>query len=127
MAHSAVAVIAGPNGRREVAVEDFCTAPGQNVLQNGEFLVSLQIPAPAAGFGRLLFALYPAQLKWTSRVVGAGSSVVLSGDGSTITSARVALGAVAPTPIMVGTAALAGQPANEATINAAVRGRDCCR
>ena len=118
MAHSAVAVIAGPNGRREVAVEDFCTGPGQNVLQNGEFLVSLQIPAPAAGFGACYLRFIPRN-EMDIAVVGAGSSVVLSGDGSTITSARVALGAVAPTPIMVDTAALAGQPANDATINTA--------
>jgi CO/xanthine dehydrogenase FAD-binding subunit len=118
IAHSAVAVIAGPNGRREVAVEDFCTGPGQNVLQNGEFLVSLQIPAPAAGFGACYLRFIPRN-EMDIAVVGAGSSVVLSGDGSTITSARVALGAVAPTPIMVDTAALAGQPANDATINTA--------
>jgi carbon-monoxide dehydrogenase medium subunit len=118
IAHSAVAVIAGPRGTREVAVEDFCTGPGRNVLQNGEFLVSLKIPAPAAGFGACYLRFIPRN-EMDIAVVGAGSSVVLSADGSTITSARVALGAVAPTPIVVDTSALAGQPANEATINAA--------
>jgi CO/xanthine dehydrogenase FAD-binding subunit len=118
IAHSAVAVIAGPSGTREVAVEDFCTGPGRNVLQNGEFLVSLKIPAPAAGFGACYLRFIPRN-EMDIAVVGAGSSVVLSADGSTITSARVALGAVAPTPIVVDTSALAGQPANEATIEAA--------
>ncbi len=32
IAHGATAVIAGPDGRREVAVEDFCVAPGRTVL-----------------------------------------------------------------------------------------------
>jgi carbon-monoxide dehydrogenase medium subunit len=118
IAHSAVAVIAGPSGTREVAVEDFCTGPGRNVLQNGEFLVSLKIPAPAAGFGACYLRFIPRN-EMDIAVVGAGSSVVLSADGSTITSARVALGAVAPTPIVVDTSAMAGQPANEATIEAA--------
>ncbi|HMO53516.1 MAG TPA: FAD binding domain-containing protein, partial [Tepidiformaceae bacterium] len=43
--------IAGPGGRRTVAVEDFCTAPGRNVLGDGEMLVSLRFPAPAAKSG----------------------------------------------------------------------------
>ncbi|ETX09206.1 MAG: carbon-monoxide dehydrogenase [Candidatus Entotheonella gemina] len=118
MAHSAVAVIAGPGGTREVAVEDFCTGPGQNVLQNGEFLVSLTIPAPPAGFGACYLRFIPRN-EMDIAVVGVGSSVVLSADGSTITSARVALGAVGPTPITVDTSAIAGQPANDATINTA--------
>ncbi len=118
IAHSAVAVIAGPSGTREVAVEDFCTGPGRNVLQNGELLVSLKIPAPSAGFGACYLRFIPRN-EMDIAVVGAGSSVVLSSDGATITSARVALGAVGPTPITVDTSALAGQPANEATINAA--------
>jgi carbon-monoxide dehydrogenase medium subunit len=116
--HRAVAVIAGRSGTREVAVENFCTGPGRNVLQNGEFLVSLKIPAPPRGFGACYLRFIPRN-EMDIAVVGTGSSVVLSADGATITSARVALGAVAPTPIMVDTSAIAGQPANEATINAA--------
>lgn len=118
MAHSAVAVIAGPGGTREVAVENFCTAPGQNVLGNGEFLVSLKIPAPAAGFGACYLRFIPRN-EMDIAVVGTGSSVVLSADGQTITSARVALGAVGPTPISVDTSALAGQPVSDATIETA--------
>ena len=49
--HNAVCVIAGANGLREVAVEDFNTAPGRTILQAGELLVSIKIPAPPAGFG----------------------------------------------------------------------------
>lgn len=116
MAHSAVAVIAGPGGTREVAVEDFCTAPGQNVLGNGEFLVSLKIPAPASGFGACYLRFIPRN-EMDIAVVGTGSSVVL--DGDTIVSARVALGAVGPTPILVDTSALAGQPASDATVETA--------
>src|SRR5437763_16106479 len=46
IALEAVAVIAGPKGQREVAVENFCTGPGRNVLTAGEYLVSLRLPPP---------------------------------------------------------------------------------
>jgi len=36
------ALIAGPNGRRTVPVDSFCTAPGRNVLENGEFVLQYQ-------------------------------------------------------------------------------------
>jgi xanthine dehydrogenase FAD-binding subunit len=39
--HSATARVAGPEGEREVPVEEFCTGPGRNVLRNNELLVSL--------------------------------------------------------------------------------------
>ena len=51
IAHAAVCTVAGPNGRRDVAVEDFCIAPGRTVLEPGEFLVNMRMPAPKPGFG----------------------------------------------------------------------------
>ena len=50
-AAGAKAVVQGPKGKRSVPVEQFCTGPGRNVLQNGEMLVSLSFPAPAAHSG----------------------------------------------------------------------------
>ena len=32
----ATCIVAGPNGRRNIPVEDFCAGPGRNVLQDGE-------------------------------------------------------------------------------------------
>ena len=115
--HNVTCHIAGPNGRRSVAVEDFCTAPGRNVLENGEFLVALEFPTPPANFGAAYLRFIPRN-EMDIAVVGAGASVVLSDDKSTIQSARVALAAVAPTPLTVQGAgdALAGQPVSEETL-----------
>lgn len=114
IAHSAVAHIAGPNGRRTVPVEEFCVAPGRTVLADGEFLVALQFPTPSKNFGAAYLRFIPRN-EMDIAVVGVGASVVLSDDGQTIQSARIALGAVAPTPLFVKEAgdALAGQPATE--------------
>lgn len=47
IAHDVTCVIAGPKGERQVKAEEFCTAPGRNVLQPGELLVTLVFPPPA--------------------------------------------------------------------------------
>ncbi|MCB0088617.1 MAG: xanthine dehydrogenase family protein subunit M [Caldilineaceae bacterium] len=117
IAHSAVCTIAGPNGRRQVAVEDFCTAPGRTVLENGEFLVYMDIPAPKAKFGAAYLRFIPRN-EMDIAVVGTGAAVQLSADGSKFEAARIALGAVAPRPLFVKEAgdALVGQPVNAESI-----------
>jgi carbon-monoxide dehydrogenase medium subunit len=118
--HHTVCVIAGPNGRREVPVEQFCTGPGRNVLQRGEFLVSFRIPAPPKNFGAHYQRFIPRN-EMDIAVVGVGSAVVLSEDRTAITAARIALGAVAPTPLLAeeAAAALVGKPISDTTIAAA--------
>ena len=117
IALGATCVIEGPNGSRSVAVEDFCTGPGQNVLEDGELLVALKFPPPAANSGAHYLRFIPRN-EMDIAVVGAGASVVLSDDKSTIQSGRVSIGAVAPTPLFVQEAgeALAGQPVSEETL-----------
>ena len=118
IAHGAMANIAGPGGRRTVAVEDFCTGPGKNVLKIGELLVSLTLPAMPENSGTHYLRFIPRN-EMDIAVVGAGAMVKL--EGSTIESARIALAAVAPTPLYVEAAgeALAGKPATEESIEAA--------
>jgi CO/xanthine dehydrogenase FAD-binding subunit len=114
--HSAICDIAGPQGRRHVPVEDFCSAPGRTILQPGELLVALRIPAPQPGFGAAYLRFIPRN-EMDIAVVGVGASVQLDESRTTITSARIALGAVAPTPLYVAEAgaALIGQaPSAEA-------------
>ncbi len=116
----AVAVVAGPNGAREIAVEDFCTAPGQNVLNDGEILVSIKMPTPGQNAGAHYLRFIPRN-EMDIAIAGVGSSVVLDSDKKTITSARVALASVAPTPLFVKEAgeALVGKEASDANFEAA--------
>ena len=115
-----VARIAGPDGTREVAVEDFCTGPGRTVLANGEFLISLHFPTPEPHSGAYYLRFIPRN-EMDIAVVGVGVSVVLSDDHSRFVSARIALAAVAPTPLFVREAggALAGQAVSDESIQKA--------
>ncbi|MHC4878648.1 MAG: FAD binding domain-containing protein [Planctomycetota bacterium] len=112
-----VCVIAGRGGQREVAVEDFCTGPGQNVLEAGELLVEIRLPARAANSGSHYRRFIPRN-EMDIAVVGVGASVDLDESGQNFASARIALGAVAPTPLFAQAAseALTGQPVNDETI-----------
>ncbi|TAJ16925.1 MAG: xanthine dehydrogenase family protein subunit M [Dehalococcoidia bacterium] len=118
MALDGVAAIAGPNGRREVHVDAFCTGPGRNVLQPGEFIVSLHFPQPVAHSGNAWERFIPRN-EMDIAVVNAACALTLEGD--VVTAARVALGAVAPTTIMVPGAAeaLVGRRLTDDTIAAA--------
>ena len=98
--HRAVSIIVGPDGDREVAVENFCTAPGKNILKPGELLVSLRLPPPPPRFGAHYLRFTPRN-EMDIAVVGAGASVVLNEDMQTIQSARIALAAVAPKPLLI--------------------------
>ena len=117
---NATCVIAGPNGEREVPAENFCTAPGQTVLEKGEMLVSMKIPAPASNSSSYYLRFIPRN-EMDIAVVGAGASVTLDAAKQTITSARIALAAVAPTPLFAeqASALLAGREVSDEAIDAA--------
>lgn len=108
--------IAGPQGTRTLPVEQFCTAPGRNALGRGEFLVALEFPAPAKLASSHYLRFIPRN-EMDIAVVGCGAWLQLDAAGKTIQSARVGLGAVAPTPLLAADASqwLAGKPATEET------------
>ena len=112
--------IAGPNGTREVAVEDVVTAPGQTALAADELLVEFRIPAPPAKAADCYQRFIPRN-EMDIAVVGVGSCVAL--DGDTCSAARIGLGAVAARPLLAkeAGAALAGKPLDDATIDAAAK------
>jgi carbon-monoxide dehydrogenase medium subunit len=112
--------VAGPEGRRTVAVSDFCTAPGKNVLRRGEFLVSITFPPPGKRTGSHYLRFIPRN-EMDIAVVGVGSWVRLSAGGDKIEEARIGVGAVAPTPLFAAeaSASLAGKPATAESFKAA--------
>jgi carbon-monoxide dehydrogenase medium subunit len=110
----ATCTIAGPRGMRNVAVEAFCTGPGQTVLSADELLVSIHFPPPERHSGARYLRFTPRR-EMDLAVAGAGVWVVLSEDHGTVEDARIALGAVAPTPVRVpaAEAALVGEAPGE--------------
>lgn len=113
IALEAAAVIAGAKGTREVPVEQFCQAPGKNVLARGELLQAIKLPAPKPHSGAAYLRFIPRN-EMDIAVVGAGVSLVLDNAKSRVTAARIAIGAVAPTPLLV---ANAGAALVDGTIN----------
>ncbi len=105
MALGARLVIASNSGTREIAVEDFFAGPGQNTLQPGEILLTVKIPAAAPNSGAFYHRFIPRN-EMDIAVASSGVSLTLDGSGN-ISAARVALGAVAATPLMVPAAATA--------------------
>lgn len=102
-AAGAIAIVVGPNGRREVPVEQIPTGPGRNSLAKDEFILEIKLPARPARSSDAYLRFIP-RTEMDIAVVGCGISVTLDQKG-VCTGARVALGAVAPTVILVPAAA----------------------
>jgi carbon-monoxide dehydrogenase medium subunit len=100
IAYEGVCVIAGPNGTRELPVEKFCTGPGKTVLGKGEFLVAVRLPRPKKHSGAHYLRFIPRN-EMDIAVAGSGVAVTLDDSKTRCVAARVALAAVAPTPLLV--------------------------
>jgi xanthine dehydrogenase YagS FAD-binding subunit len=115
--------VVGPNGEREVPAAEYFTRPTlqnvlkENVLEDEEILTHVILPPP----GNVKSGHYEVRYKASHDWPLAFTTVVLTMNGSTIGSARVVLGAVAPVPWRSKPAedALAGKPLNEQTAAAA--------
>jgi CO/xanthine dehydrogenase FAD-binding subunit len=120
IANGAHCRILGPEGERMLAVEDFVVGPNQNALVPGELLVEFVLPRPARGTSDAYLRLTP-RTEMDIAVAGAGVSITVDESG-TCTAARVAIGAVAPTALLVAAAgeALVGSELDRAAIDAAV-------
>jgi carbon-monoxide dehydrogenase medium subunit len=105
IAARAIAVVAGPNGRRELPVENIVTGPGRTSLEKGEFVVEFKIPRPKPRQCDAYQRFIP-RTEMDIAVVGVAVNVTLDASG-TCTDARVVLGAVAPTQLIVDAAAQA--------------------
>ncbi len=101
--NKAVCVISGPDGERNVAVEDFVTGVGTNCLGAGELLRLIKVPMPSERESDAYLRFIP-RTEMDIAVAGAAVSLVLDDDDVCV-SARVAIGAVAPTALLVESAA----------------------
>ena len=113
----AIAHIVSARGERHASAEDICTGPGQTSLAPDEILVSLTVPAPAQNSGAAFLRFIPRN-EMDIAVANVAARVDLDESGALCKAARIAIGAVAPTPLFVEAAgaALAGRPVNEDTI-----------
>lgn len=113
----AVVNIAGPQGERIVPVEKFFIGPGKTVLQRGEMVTSFKLPKFQAGNGAV-YKKYAIRGDTDIAIIGVGGRLQLDNKG-VVVDARLALGAVAATPLRIPTVEkmLIGNVINEKLAN----------
>jgi aerobic carbon-monoxide dehydrogenase medium subunit len=99
VAAGAKAVIVGAKGKRKVAVENVTSGVGRTVLKKGEFIESIELPKRKPRSADAYLRFIP-RTEMDIAVVSAGVNLELDAKG-VIKAARVALGAVAPTVLLV--------------------------
>ena len=104
IAAGAKAVIVGKTRRRTVAVESIITGPGQTSLAKGEIVEAITLPKRPAKSGDAYLRFIP---RTEMDIAVVGVAVSLTCKRGVIDTARVSLGAVAPTPLLVKDAAAA--------------------
>jgi aerobic carbon-monoxide dehydrogenase medium subunit len=105
VAANAKAVVVGSKGKRKVAIEDVTIGVGRTSLKKGEIIESIELPKRKPRSGDAYLRFIP-RTEMDIAVVSAGVSLTLDAKG-VITDARVALGAVAITVLLVKDAAKA--------------------
>jgi carbon-monoxide dehydrogenase medium subunit len=125
IALNAIVRIAGPGGERRAPLGEFFTGPGTTILEPGELMVALKVPRPT---GPALYLKHSPREHMDIAVVGVGLSLRWGSSAtatptSTCESARVVLGAVAPTPLRAQRAEeeLLGGPLNAERIDRAAK------
>jgi len=94
--------ITGPNGSKDIAIEKFHTGPGKTILENGEMLVSINFPKRNINSADAYLRMTP---RTEMDIAVVGCSVNITMDEGLCTDARVSLGAVAPTVLLIEEAA----------------------
>ena len=120
MCLEATVTLRSGGGTRTVAVSELFAGPGSTTARDDELLVGVEIPPPAPGTGSAYVRLeYRRQMEIA--VVGATAVVAL--EGSTVSDARIAITALAPTIRRAAEAesALAGSDGGETAVAAAAR------
>ena len=102
VAAGATVTVTGPGGTRELAIEAIPAGPGRTALKSGEVISGLALPPRGAQGGDAYLRFIP---RTEMDIAVVGCAVNLRLDGDTIVEARVVLGAVAPTVVLVPEAA----------------------
>ena len=105
VAARAKVVVTGPGGRRRVAVEKIVTGPGTTSLGKGDIVTAIVLPKRPLKSGDAYLRFIPRS-EMDIAVCSAGVSLTL-GPKNVVKQARVVLGAVAPTAVLVPKAARA--------------------
>jgi len=111
-------LLVGSQGERWVQLENFFTGPGQTILDPGEFIRTLRLPIPDAGF-RTFFHKVGKRNALTIAIASLGVLIRLEGD--ILQDVRIAVGSVAPTPkrLQDVESEVTGRTLDEATVAAA--------
>ncbi len=122
LAFDAEARVVGPQGERWVPLDQFFVSPGRSILKPSEILVEFRLPPTSSSTGSLYIKHSPRSAMDIA-AVGVASRVSLEQGNGAFRDVRIALGAVAPTPIHARTAEewLKGRPAEDAAIHEAAR------
>ena len=117
VAADAVARVAGPEGERDIFVANVPTGPGKTALKRGEFITSIFLPARPERSADAYLRFIP-RTEMDIAVCSAGVSLTLDASG-TCMAARVSLGAVAPTALLVAEAgeAVIGSTLDDAALD----------
>ena len=117
----AVVNAVGPNGKRDIPIDEFFVGPGKTVLDHNEVVVSFTIPSQGE---RCAAAYYKHAIRGDTdiAIVGVGVRIGLDADGA-VNKARIALGAVAPRSIRMKDAEvyLLGRKLDDETVETAAR------
>ena len=119
MAYGAECTLAGPEGTRVAPLDQLFTGPGQTVLAQDEILTEIRLPPPVRGTGSLYIKHSPRGAMDIA-TVGVASAVTVDRSG-VCADARIALGAVAPTPLRARSAEelLKGRPLDSESLQEA--------
>ena len=101
LVHDARVDVVGPAGRRSIALEDLFEAPGRTSLGSAELLASVRVPVTDDAASCYL----RQTVRWAMDLAGVGVAVLVRVADGVIADAHVALGAVAPVPLLVPEAA----------------------
>jgi aerobic carbon-monoxide dehydrogenase medium subunit len=105
--------IAGAGGTRQVAIADFYKGPYETALEQGELVVAVNVPKPAANSAgcHIKFTIGSPENK---PVANASALITVDPSSGKISAARLVLGAVGATPVIAASAAgLIGETPND--------------